>query len=111
MAKWLENRSVKFEKTTFFMKCGLVQGSPVSPHIFVIFLSYSATSKNSLIIKFADYVNCISWAPTPTELKVEVKKEVTKFEDWLGALHIKFEPSKSQFMLFNRNKNSRKILS
>ena len=25
-AKCLENRSVKFEKTTFFMKCGLVQG-------------------------------------------------------------------------------------
>ena len=101
-AKWLENRSVVFEKTTFFMRCGLVQGSPVSPPLFVIFLSYTTTSKNSIIMKFADDVNCISWAPTQLELKVEVKNEVGKFEKWLAALSMQFEPTKSRFLLFNR---------
>ena len=84
------------------MRRGLVQGSPVSPPIFVIFLSYSTTSKNSLIMKFADDVNLLSLTPTPAKLNEEVNREVPKFETWLGDRKMKFEPSKSRFMLFNR---------
>ena len=35
VAKWLENRVVKFEKTSLLMRCGLEQESPVSSPVFV----------------------------------------------------------------------------
>ena len=100
--KWLENRTVKFDKTWFKMKCGLVQGSPVSPALFVIFLHYISDSENSVILKFADDVSLLSWAATPELLKKEVKLEVEKFEKWLAEREMIFQPSKSKFILFNR---------
>ena len=53
-------------------------------------------------MKFADDVSLVSWSPTPTDLFDEVKKEVKKFEDWLGERQMIFEPTKSKFMLFSR---------
>jgi len=103
VAKWLENRTVEFEKTSVVMLCGLVQGSPVSPPIFVIFLSYSTSSKNSVILIYCDDVTLISWAATGEELAKEVKTEVGKFENWLGAHEMEFAASKSKIMLFNRS--------
>ena len=101
-AKWLENRTVRFERTEITMLCGLVQGSPVSPPIFVIFMCYESTSANTIILKFADDFSQISWAPTPAELLTEVKTEMKKFETWLDEREMKFEPTKSKFMLFGR---------
>lgn len=101
-AKWLENRTVRFEKTEITMECGLVQGSPVSPPIFVIFLCYESDSTNSIIMKFADDVSLVSWSPTPKDLFREVKTEVKNFEDWLAEREMVFEPTKSKFMLFGR---------
>ena len=47
------------------MKCGLVQGSPASPTIFVIFLCYETNSANSIIMKFADDVSLVSFTVDP----------------------------------------------
>ena len=103
VAKWLENRTVEFEKTSVVMRCGLVQGSPVSPPIFVIFLSYSSSSKNSVILIYCDDVTLISWAATGADLAKEVKTEVNKFESWLSERQMEFAASKSKIMLFNRS--------
>ena len=84
------------------MECGLVQGSPVSPPIIVIFLCYESDSTNSIIMKFADDVSLVSWSPTPKDLFREVKTEVKNFEDWLAEREMIFEPTKSKFMLFGR---------
>ena len=106
VVKWLENRVVMFEKTSLLMKCGLVQGSPVSPPIFVIFLSYKSDSNNSIILIYADDVQLISWGPTPKDLRDEVEKEVKKFEKWLNERDMCFAPKKSKFMLLNRTKQT-----
>ena len=104
--KWLDNRTIYFEKTAVKMESGIVQGCPFSPVAFVVFLDYVNKWQNARFLYFADDVSFVCRADNLRELVDQMKLIFEQFDGWITEKEMACEPTKSKFMIFHRNKET-----
>ena len=104
--KWLDNRTIYFEKTAVKMESGIVQGCPFSPVAFVVFLDYVNEWKNARFLYFADDVSFVCRAEDLQKLVDRMKVIFEQFDGWIRGKEMACEPKKSKFMIFHRNKET-----
>ena len=104
--KWLDNRTIYFEKTATRMDSGIVQGCPFSPVAFVVFLDYVNKWDNARFLYFCDDVSFVCRADKIEELVERMKVIFDEFDGWISAKEMACEPTKSKFMIFHKNKET-----
>jgi len=110
---WLEDRSCYFiVEGTISEKmpanCGLPQGSPISPILYLFYISpllESLQSANSTCIGYIDDQCTLVWGKTVEEAAEHLKKLIPNIDLWCKEHETEMEGSKSKIILFSKRRS------
>ncbi|PNP37022.1 hypothetical protein TGAMA5MH_11082 [Trichoderma gamsii] len=87
------------------LSCGTPQGSPISPIIFMLYLSPLLRLGNEdRRFGYADDVSTLATGTTPASVAQRLQKEINLSLNWGAANMISFDPAKAELILFYRRK-------
>ena len=78
-----------------FLECGLPQGSPLSPILFLFYMA-EVVGGSSWRFGYADDVAILGIGSTPTEAAVAVQREVDAVLGWAADNAVSFDPDKAE---------------
>lgn len=102
------NRStarVRLEGTTTEdspLTCGLPQGSPLSPIIFLLYIADILAEDSKLRFGYADDIALLTTGPSLEENTITLSQEVTNVLDWGDENKVSFDPAKCEAIHFTR---------
>ena len=93
---------------TFDVPCGVPQGSPLSPILFILFLrplyDKLRRSPNVQVVGYADDTNIIAYARTHTACIRALENAWDTAAEWAYSMGMEFEPAKCELLHFTRGK-------
>lgn len=89
--------------------CGLPQGSPISPILFMLYISPLFRLKGlNKTFGYADDVALLQTSPTLEENSIKIQIAINNVLAWGNEEGITFDPSKSELMHFSRKHKDKK---
>ena len=113
---YLEHRQqfVKFDDTNseyLEVLCGVPQGSILGPKLFIMYINdICNVSKLFKFILFADDTNLFCSSDNLQQLCTDVSLELCKLDKWFAVNKLSLNVSKTNYMLFGKNKNKNCII-
>ena len=104
------------ESTSFSIHCGVPQGSPLSPILFLFYMSelhhtIHIPEKGVSAIGFADDTNLLAFFPSLKSNLLKLRTTHSKCLDWAGRHGMKFAPEKYELLHFSRRRTDNLQLS
>jgi ribonuclease HI len=104
---FMENRSarIRLEETTtpvHAIKCGLPQGSPVSPILFLLYIADIFLDDPKLRFGYADDIALYRTSPSLEENAELLGKDLTRVMDWGKENKVALDPKKGEVIHFSR---------
>ena len=97
------------ESTPFPIHCDVPQGSPLSPILFLFYMSelhhtIHIPEKGVSAIGFADDTNLLAFSPSLKSNLLKLRTTHSKCLDWAGRYGMKFAPEKYELLYFSRRR-------
>ena len=107
--EYLKNRSFKVavgntKSEEKFLKCGLPQGSSLSPTLFNLMMADIPHPDRTLTLEYADDISISVTANTLIDAIDEIRRAITKIESWAMKNNLTLNPGKTKAMLFTKKK-------
>ena len=81
------------------LECGLPQGSPLSPLLFLLYIA-EVVGSSQWRLGYADDVSILGIGKTQEEAAAAAQKEVDEVMDWAGENAVTFDPTKAEAIYF-----------
>ena len=104
------------ESSLFPVHCGVSQGSPLSPILFLFYISdlhniVHTPEKGVSALGFADDTNLLAFSPSLKSNLLKLKSTHSKCLDWARKHGMKFAPEKYELLYFSRRRTDNLQLS
>ena len=104
------------ESSLFPVHCGVPQGSPLSPILFLFYISdlhniVHTPEKGVSALGFADDTNLLAFSPSLKSNLLKLKSTHSKCLDWVRKHGMKFAPEKYELLHFSRRRTDNLQLS
>ncbi|KAK2752250.1 reverse transcriptase [Colletotrichum kahawae] len=99
---------VRLEDTTtedFPLSCGLPQGSPLSPILFLLYIADILANDQKLRFGYADDIGLLATSPSLVGNTAALSQEITQILNWGTDNKVKFDPAKCEAIHFSRKHN------
>ena len=87
------------------IKAGVPQGSILGPLLFLLYINDIVENINSSIRLFADDTSLNIMVDNPTEAATLLNSDLSKIHQWATKWLVKFNPAKSESVIFSRKHN------
>ena len=104
------------ESSQFSIHCGVSQGSPLFPILFLFYISdlhyiVHTPEKDVSALSFADDINLLAFASSLKSNLLKLKSTHSKCLDWARKHSMKFAPEKYKLLYFSRRRTDNLQLS
>ncbi|KAI0991298.1 hypothetical protein K3495_g16889, partial [Podosphaera aphanis] len=110
-SSFLTNRRVRVRyrggvTTERELVCGVPQGSPISPLLFLLYMAEPMRSGNAeLRFSYADDVGILGFGPTVAESAAAAQREVDLLLAWARNNAVTFDTAKSEVVQFTKHRH------